>query len=634
MRFVPLAAAILAGVLLPAAAPAIDPPATEGALTLRLRDLPLTHVLYSLFEMTGQGYVVDGDIAGRVDVELLDVTPADVERDLERLGLAFSAPGPLRRVTAGGEPRTPRPTGAGQPVPLVGLRPLDMRDFLGLLADILGEVIVAPPGPLGRIILFHNDVPIDDVMNMVLASGGLEARREGGQVRVVRRTDPDAVLVPVSAVGRHAGHVASREGEAPMLRSGGIAAFALKDVRLQGIMGAGEKWFAMVAAEDGRSMLARAGDLFYDGRLESIGRDGMVVRLESGESVEVRLSDAASGMTLRAEDASVALDRAAARLGAAEFDEAEAILRAALDRPNPPDDRGKLRAALGDLHYQWGQSLFARGAFQEAVRRFEEAHDIDAADRPWQAAEDLNEIGFAWTELGEPERAVVPHQRALELSRSAPVRNEPRAFTCGRTHDRSPFLEAAALSGLANAEHLRGRHADAARFYGQALVQWRRVEDAFGQSAALTGLGLVEHARGRHRDALARHQKALALNPVEPSARAAILNNLGRAQLALHRPDDAGASFEAALALYRHVHSRAGEGTVLNNLGALWEARSDLPRACAAYEQAAAASRVADDRRGTAITVGHLQRLVARGRLGDDALAGCRTALAGGSPTP
>jgi hypothetical protein len=98
--------------------------------------------------------------------------------------------------------------------------------------------------------------------------------------------------------------------------------------------------------------------------------------------------------------------------------------------------------------------------------------------------------------------------------------------------------------------------------------------------------------------------------------------------MASGRHEDAATSLEESLGLYRQLRVRTGEGTVLNNLGALWEVKGDVARACAAYADAMAASREADDRTGTAITVGHLRRLAAAGRPDDPARARCAEALA------
>ncbi len=81
----------------------VEPAPGPSRLTLRLRDVAVSAVLFILFRLTGQGYVVDGDVVGQLDVEIVDATPDAIERALEGAGLAFSGPGPIRRVTTAGE---------------------------------------------------------------------------------------------------------------------------------------------------------------------------------------------------------------------------------------------------------------------------------------------------------------------------------------------------------------------------------------------------------------------------------------------------------------------------------------------------------------------------------------------------
>ncbi|HET7291768.1 MAG TPA: hypothetical protein VFM88_05035 [Vicinamibacteria bacterium] len=109
--------------------------------------------------------------------------------------------------------------------------------------------------------------------------------------------------------------------------------------------------------------------------------------------------------------------------------------------------------------------------------------------------------------------------------------------------------------------------------------------------------------------------------------RAVILNNLGNAQLGLRQLEAAQASLEEALGIYRRLEHHAGEGAVLNNLGACWEARSERDKACLSYTQALVASAQADDRRGQAITEGHIRRLIEQSAAGDRSVEACRAAF-------
>ncbi|HJS58608.1 MAG TPA: tetratricopeptide repeat protein [Vicinamibacteria bacterium] len=262
------------------------------------------------------------------------------------------------------------------------------------------------------------------------------------------------------------------------------------------------------------------------------------------------------------------LERAAALRDRGRFDESEGLLVSALQADLEPDQARQARAALADLRFEWSQTLSARGALEGSVRQLEAALEIDRGDRPWQAAEDLNEIGKAWTALGEPERAVNPHREALAIAQSGAVRDAPRPFSCVRSHERTPWVEGDALDGLANAERARGRLPDALALYQHAVTVWNVVGDPTGRSTALTGLGLVRQDLGQFAHAASLHRQALALEAPHPVVRAIILNNLGNAQLGLRQLEAAAVSFYESLRIYRDLEHRAGEGTALHNLGA------------------------------------------------------------------
>lgn len=597
-------------------------PAAEDTLTLRLRDAPLRDVAHALFELTRQGYVVDSDVVGRADVELVAQTPAEVERALKAVGLALSGPGRMRRVAPVGRDATLRLSGKGFPMPFVPSRPGSVRDFLRLMAEVTEDEILAPAGPLGLMLAFADEVPAEDLMSAVLASARLDHAREGTLVRVSHPADPDAVLFPVSTPDEHYGHVPYREGDARMAASAGIWGVPGREVTVSGVIGRGTAWSARLLTG-----FYPAGTRLHDGILESVGPDGTVILLDSGERIEWRIGPAAGGISMLPESVSQVIERARVARDAREFDEAERILRAALAAARTSGEQSEVRADLGDLHYAWAQTLLDRHAVPDAVRHFEAAYEVDRAERPWQAGEDLNEIGFAWAAIGEMERAAGPHGQALELARTADLRKEPRGPSCVRMHPRSSWIEPSALTGLANADRARGRYVEARDRYFRAIALWREVGDPVGESSALTGLGLVHSGLGEKAPALELQERASKTPRLPASARAAILNNLGGAQLALGRRDLARASFDAALVDYQFTRDRAGEGVVLNNLGALLESSDALADACTSYVRALQASRQGDDRRGEAATRARLQRLVAR--LPDDPrLSGCRETLA------
>ena len=153
--------------------------------------------------------------------------------------------------------------------------------------------------------------------------------------------------------------------------------------------------------------------------------------------------------------------------------------------------------------------------------------------------------------------------------------------------------------------HQAGRLQEAEALYRQIL----QVEP--NHPDALHLLGVIAHQAGKHEIALEYIARAIALNPA-----AEYHNNIGEAYRALARLNEAGASFQQALAL-NPVFAEA-----MNNLGAVLQTQGKLEGAVAQY------------RRALEIKPGYAQAhsnlgnaLRAQGKL-DEAVAQYRQALA------
>jgi hypothetical protein len=190
--------ALLAGAVQFAASTLVAGPA-DAALTLRLRDATVHEVVWVLFWLTEQAYVVDSDVVGRVNVELAAASVSDVEKGLAELGVHFNGPAEIRRVSAASAPDL-QFRGEGTPISLNFFNG-DMDDILRLTMDITETDIVAPAGPLGRVSLFVTEKPAYDVLNAVLAASGLVSTRMGDAIVVRGADEPKAVVLPLNAGG-------------------------------------------------------------------------------------------------------------------------------------------------------------------------------------------------------------------------------------------------------------------------------------------------------------------------------------------------------------------------------------------------------------------------------------------------
>src|SRR5262249_38322983 len=110
-------------------------PSPAAGLTLRLRDMDLADVFYVLHLLTGQGFVVDEDVRGRINVDLTQVGLDDALAQLARQGVAVSPPGPLRRVSRGATAvAVPSTSGEGTAVTFA-LKRAPLADVVAVMAD-------------------------------------------------------------------------------------------------------------------------------------------------------------------------------------------------------------------------------------------------------------------------------------------------------------------------------------------------------------------------------------------------------------------------------------------------------------------------------------------------------------------
>lgn len=90
------------------------------------------------------------------------------------------------RGEGGGEPGVTKPQFSGKPISL-DLLDADLRNVLRLLADISGTNMVIEPDVTGRVTLKVDQVPWDQVLDMVLSMNDLGKEQAGGVVRIAKR---------------------------------------------------------------------------------------------------------------------------------------------------------------------------------------------------------------------------------------------------------------------------------------------------------------------------------------------------------------------------------------------------------------------------------------------------------------
>jgi tetratricopeptide (TPR) repeat protein len=235
------------------------------------------------------------------------------------------------------------------------------------------------------------------------------------------------------------------------------------------------------------------------------------------------------------------------------------------------------------------------------------------AGNPTGEVTTLTNMGTAWNALGEPRKALKCFDQALSVLQI--VRNHP--------------LEAATLSNIGMAWSALGQQDQALKCYEQALLLCREVRNRGGEAATLNNMGMAWSALGNQRRSLKYYEQALFLSREVGDLRgeAMVLDNVGNAWANLAEPHRALAYFEQALPLRRAVGDRGGEGMTLNNMAMIWSELGEQHKALMYYEEALVLYRAVRDRAGEATVLNNIAMIWSILGDQDKAFAYCEQAL-------
>lgn len=318
---------------------------------------------------------------------------------------------------------------------------------------------------------------------------------------------------------------------------------------------------------------------------------------------------------------------------------AEAVKRLGARLMGMPDtlkaERRAVSVALADTHSHWGKSLANRADYAAAIEQYELAAALDRLYRRAYEGADLSNMGRAYWNLGQYEKAANYYEQALVILRE--VKNRPgegatlnnlglayaalnqyakaighseQALLIAR-EDKNRVGEAITLENLGRAYWNLSRYEKAVSYYEQALLIARENKDRAGESGLLTSLGLAYAGLGRYEKAVSVFERTLtrAQEDRDRSGEAIALNNQGAAYLGLGQPEKAMSHFGRSLMLYREDKARSGEGRTLNNLGGVSWYLGQHEKALSYYEQALVRHREMRDRSGEAISLSNLSFL-------------------------
>jgi tetratricopeptide (TPR) repeat protein/predicted phosphodiesterase len=196
----------------------------------------------------------------------------------------------------------------------------------------------------------------------------------------------------------------------------------------------------------------------------------------------------------------------------------------------------------------------------------------------------LNNLGLAYSDLGETRKAIDYYEQALAVSYKVGGRQS----------------EGANLGNLGSAYYELGEMRKAIDYYEQALVISRDIGDRWGEGTALGDLGNTYSHLGETRKAIDYYEQALVISRDIGDRRGEgnHLGNLGPAYSRLGETRKAIEYYEQALAIASEIGDRRGEGYRLGNLGLAYYHLGETRKAIEYYEQALAIASEIGDRRG------------------------------------
>jgi hypothetical protein len=172
-------------------------------LTLRLRGVEVPDLFRVLHTVTPLGFVVDGDVDGRVDVDYERASLDEAFGAMKAAGIVGQV-GALIRVSnsvSGVAVEPPKSDHTGHPVSL-DLKDADIRDLFAMFGMISGLRFEVPAGVDRRMSVFAQEQPWDRVVDAVTDSAGLRYRIEGDRV-LLEEKSPRRPVARAPAAGRH-----------------------------------------------------------------------------------------------------------------------------------------------------------------------------------------------------------------------------------------------------------------------------------------------------------------------------------------------------------------------------------------------------------------------------------------------
>jgi hypothetical protein len=228
----------------------------RGPLDLRLRDVDWADVFGVLQQLTGEAFLVDADVVGRVSIDFPGVELEEALTLLQKGGVKIS-PGPLRRVSRL-RAAAARPAFAAEaPRISLSVKRAEVRDVLAAVAEADPSLANAPRDVPGRVTLWAREIPAIDLRSAVLDAVGAAGI--------------EAAPTPASAPSPPLRRLDLRPDE-----------LAVGEFELAGLVANGSRWTALVYSPAGTLYVYRVGDRLADGVVSAVESTDVLLQTEEG----------------------------------------------------------------------------------------------------------------------------------------------------------------------------------------------------------------------------------------------------------------------------------------------------------------------------------------------------------------
>lgn len=246
----------------------------------------------------------------------------------------------------------------------------------------------------------------------------------------------------------------------------------------------------------------------------------------------------------------------------------EHYLDALAIRRESEDKQGQVRVLIN-----LGSTYLAQGKYAVALEYYENAQIIADSFKPPDprtVGAIFTHMGSLYAELGQYDKALTMHQKALETYRN----NTYKPGVATALHN----------IGFTNAE--QGQYPEAIASFRQAVTLKEELQDQFGRADTLNSLGFTLAEAGQPTGALQMLEEALQILEDLNAAKqvAATLDSIGTVYRQLGDYPEALDYFNRSLTLFRQLGDRDGERISLGNIGSVLALQDKIDPAIIFYK--------------------------------------------------